>query len=99
MAVKVGLVGTGGMANGHLEHLSEIKEVEITSLCDIKRERVEAASKKYGGKIYTDYEKMLKEEKLDALYICLPPFAHENIEILAAEKGTHLFIENLLVFP
>lgn len=93
MAMKVGLVGTGGMANRHLEYLSKIKEVEITSLCDIKRERVEAASKKYGGKIYTDYEKMLKEEKLDALYICLPPFAHENVEILAAEKGIHLFIE------
>ena len=58
MAVKVGLVGTGGMANEHLEHLSKIREVEITSLCDIKRERVGATSKKYGGKIYTDYEKM-----------------------------------------
>ena len=36
---------------------------------------------------------MLEEERLDAFYICLPPFAHEDVEILTAEKGIHLFIE------
>jgi len=93
MIVKVGFVGTGGIANWHLEHLSKIEGIKITSLCDIKREKAEATAKKYGGRVYTDYEKMLEEEKLDALYVCLPPFAHKNVEILAAEKGIHLFIE------
>jgi len=93
MVVKIGFVGAGGIANWHLGHLSKIEDADIVSLCDVKRERAEVTAKKYGGRIYTDYEKMLKEEKLDALYVCLPPFAHENVEILAAEKGIHLFVE------
>ena len=93
MAVKVGFVGAGGIANWHLGHLSKIEDADIVSLCDVKRERVEVTAKKYGGRIYTDYEKMLKEEKLDALYVCLPPFAHENVEILAAEKGYYRLMD------
>ncbi|MGP4066419.1 Gfo/Idh/MocA family protein [Oceanobacillus sp. M65] len=36
---------------------------------------------------------MLKEEKLDALYICIPPFAHGNLEEKAAQLGIHLMVE------
>lgn len=93
MAVKVGFVGTGGIANWHLEHLSKIRETKIVCLYDVNKERVEAAAKKWEAKPYADYEKMLDEQELDALYICTPPFAHGDVEISAAEKGIHLFIE------
>lgn len=92
MAVKVGFVGSGGIANWHLEHLSKIK-TKIVCLYDVNRERVETAAKKWKAKSYTDYERMLEEEELDVLYICTPPFAHGDVEILAAEKGIHLFVE------
>jgi len=36
---------------------------------------------------------MLNKENLDALYICLPPFAHAEQEIAAAERGIHLLVE------
>jgi predicted dehydrogenase len=36
---------------------------------------------------------MIEAEGLDALYVCIPPGAHTDAEILAARKGIHLFVE------
>jgi len=93
MSVRVGFIGTGKIANRHIEKLTRIKEAKLVSFCDVVREKAEKLARKYGGRAYTDYYEMLDEESLDAVYICLPPFAHADQEILAAEKGINLFIE------
>lgn len=96
--VKVGFVGTGGIAShAHLPALSKIEGVQIEALCDMVESRVKSASEKFGGKIYTDYKEMLDKEALDALYVCVPPFAHQDAEIIAAQKGIHLFVEKPVV--
>ena len=59
VTLKIGFIGTGWIANWHLEHLSTIEGTKIVSLCDVNKERVEAASKKWKAKSYTDYERML----------------------------------------
>ena len=43
--------------------------------------------------MYSDGQKLIRDEQLDALYLCVPPTAHGNLEILAAQKGIHLFVE------
>lgn len=93
MSVKVGFVGTGVIARSHLQNLSQIGEVEIAALCDIQAERVHQAATEFGGKCYTDYREMLQRERLDALYVCIPPYAHSDQELLAVERGVHLFVE------
>src|SRR3954447_10408235 len=95
--VKVAFVGTGGIANHHLSGLAEIEGVEIVALCDVAEERAAAAVAKYGGQVHTDYRRMLDEVAMDALYVCVPPFAHQDAEILAAQKGVHLFVEKPVV--
>jgi predicted dehydrogenase len=94
---RIGFVGVGGIANNHLKKLKEIEGVEIVGLCDLVEERVQAASKDYGGKVYTNYKKMIDEVDMDGMYVCIPPFAHSDAEILAAQKGIHLFVEKPVV--
>ena len=36
---------------------------------------------------------MLEQEKLDAVFICVPPFAHGNLEIDVAKRGIPFFVE------
>jgi predicted dehydrogenase len=92
--VKVGFVGTGGIATeAHLPALQKIDGVEIAALCDTDEGRARQAADTFGGRTYTDHHKMLDGEELDALFVCLPPFAHTDAEVLAAQKGVHLFIE------
>ncbi len=95
--VRIGFVGVGGIAHSHLGRLQEIEAAEIVGLCDVVQERVEEAAAQFGGAVFVDYERMLGEVEMDALYVCVPPFAHERAEILAAERGIHLFVEKPVV--
>lgn len=93
MAIKIGFIGTGGISRPHRKHLKEMDDVEVVAMCDLEEDRVKEAAEEWNASVYTDYKKMLDSEEMDALYVCIPPFAHEDQEILAAEKGIALFVE------
>src|SRR6185295_19584217 len=95
--VKIGFIGTGGVARwAHFGHLSKWSDVKLAAFCDVNQQACEAAAKEFGGKAYTSAEKMLDAEKLDGVYVCVPPFAHEKHEILAAQRKVAVFVEKPL---
>ncbi|NRF95728.1 Gfo/Idh/MocA family oxidoreductase [Paenibacillus frigoriresistens] len=96
MKIRVGFVGVGGIADVHLSNLSKNAQVELVALCDIAEEIVRGKAAQYGAKAYTDANRMLDCEKLDALFLCVPPFAHGDLEEKAAVRGIHLFVEKPL---
>ena len=49
--------------------------------------------RKLQAKVYTDYKAMLTEAGLHAVYICVPPFAHGDLELAAIDAGLALFVE------
>src|SRR5260370_2648609 len=98
--VTLGFVGTGGIARHHLAQLSKLEGVRIGAVWDVVEARAREAAGKFGGAVYSDYSQMLEGEKLDGVYVCVPPAAHRSREdgtpppeILAAERGVHLFVE------
>lgn len=91
--VKVGVLGAGNMGEVHVKNLVQIPDAKITAICDMNKTKAEALSSLCGARVYTDFDKMLEEEKLDVLYILLPPFAQSGQFERAAEKGIHIFIE------
>jgi predicted dehydrogenase len=94
--VRVALVGCGGIGSGfHLPHLAKMDDVELSAFCDILPERAKAARDKFaeGAGTYTDYREMLEKEKLDAVFVCVPPGVHPEIETDVVTKGLHLFIQ------
>jgi len=93
MAIRIGFIGVGGIAGSHLSRLSQIKEARITALTDVVKEKTAKVAKEYQANAYTDYKEMLDQEKLDAVFICLPPFAHGDIEIELAQREIPFFIE------
>jgi myo-inositol 2-dehydrogenase / D-chiro-inositol 1-dehydrogenase len=93
MAVKIGFVGTGGVAQGHMQRLSEMADVTMTAYADVALDRAQAAADKFGGQAYDNFRAMLDGEALDGLVICTPPFAHGDIELAACERGLHMLIE------
>ena len=93
MKVRIAFIGTGGIAQAHMERLSRIPGVEFVGMCDIDEEKARGTSVNYGGRVYTDYHKMLEELEVDACYICVPPFAHEDQELLCIEKNIPFFVE------
>ncbi len=97
MSVKIGFVGAGGNARGHMGRLSEVESAEIVAICDVAEEAARSATEEFGGTAYTDHHEMLDKVQMDALYVSVPPFAHTDAELLAAEAGLHLFVEKPVV--
>ncbi len=74
--LKVACVGTGFIAGRHLEALSTFPDVEVVAVADAVRERAEEVAGRYGTRAYDDGMALLEKEDLDAVWICVPPFAH-----------------------
>lgn len=92
-SVRVGFIGCGGIANLHMNNLSRIEDTELVAFCDVDEARAKSAAERFKGNFYTDHREMLEKESLDAVYICIPPHAHTDHEIVAAQAGIAIFVE------
>jgi myo-inositol 2-dehydrogenase / D-chiro-inositol 1-dehydrogenase len=94
MPVKIGFVGAGGIAGNHFGNLEQIPEASIVAVYDPDAARVAAACRRFPSAIgFESFEEMMRSATLDALYVCVPPFAHQDYEVQAARKGVHLLVE------
>lgn len=94
MAIKVGVIGCGSIAKyRHLQEYSQNSEVEITAVCDIVKERAEAAADLYEAEAYTDYKTLLESADIDAVSVCLPNYLHAPVSIDALNSGKHVLCE------
>lgn len=76
-----------------MSRLSEMPDVTLVAFADVSEATVQDAAGKFGVKAYTDAAKMLDENELDAVYVCIPPFAHGQPEKLVVERNLALFVE------
>jgi len=91
--VKIGFIGCGGNARGHMRSLSRNNDVTFIAFTDIDLSKAKKCAEEYGGRAYSDYHQMLKNEDLDIVFISLPPFAHSDEVMVAAEHGVNIYIE------
>ncbi len=93
--LRVGVIGVGRMAEiCHLPILAGLPQIEMVAFCDTNRDNLSARGDEYGvASRYTNHHDMLDAEQLDAVCVFVPPFAHTDAEIMAAERGIHLFVE------
>lgn len=93
MPLRLGFIGTGGIAIRHLNEAAANPDVEMVGYCDVAIERAQAAAEKFGGNAYQNFVELYDIEKPDAVIICTPPFAHGDIEEEACKRGIHFFVE------
>ena len=93
---RIGFIGAGGIAQRHLGILEQFEDVVLTAFADPVAERAQGAAERFGARAFTDLETMLAEVPLDAVYICVPPFAHGVPERAALSRGLPFFVEKPL---
>lgn len=93
--LKVGLVGTGGIATRHLTaYLERPDRVQLTAVCDVVENLAQDFAKSAGvSDIYTDIDQMLREADIDAVDVCTSHDYHAPLTIAAAEAGKHVIVE------
>lgn len=93
---RIGFIGAGGIAHRHLGVLEGFEDVEIAAFADPAIERARAAAERFGAAAFADLDAMLEAQPLDALYICVPPFAHGAPERAALARNLPFFVEKPL---
>jgi predicted dehydrogenase len=94
--MRVACVGTGFIAGRHLAALSGFEDVEVVAVADAVPERAEEAAARAGARPYSDGLNLLETEELDAVWLCVPPFAHGPLESAALDRGLPFFVEKPL---
>ena len=90
---RAAVIGCGNISVMHLDSITHLDGMEIAAVCDIKKERAEAAAEKYHTKAYTDYTELLEKEKPDAVHLCLPHYLHIPAAQEALKMGVHVLSE------
>ena len=92
--IKVGIIGSGFIAEHHCLSYSQLPYVEIVGLSSINDEQAKLLMKKYKiqGNIYNDYVNLLKLD-CDAISVCVPNYLHRKITIDVLNAGKHALVE------
>ena len=94
--VKVGIIGTGWIAEAHAVGYKQMEDVEVVAAADLVPGKAEKFCKDNGLEGVRCYESghaMLEAEELDAVSICTYNCQHAPCAIDALEHGVHVMLE------
>lgn len=91
--VQGAIIGLGKMGLSHAAIVGGNSQAELTSVCDTSSLILNAFKKFSQIKTYSDYIRMLDNEKLDFVIVATPTRFHYPIVKYALQKGIHTFCE------
>lgn len=92
MAIKVGVIGAGGMAHYHIAGFRQAG-AEVVAMADVNEEAAKASAEKNDiPTVFGDVAEMLVSD-IDAVSIIVPNKFHAPLAIQALEAGKHVFCE------
>lgn len=92
--LRVGIIGTGTIANQHATSLKGYAGGEIVVVFDVLGDRARAYAEKWGIPHVADsLDDLVHRDDIDAVIVCTPPFAHAEPTIKALEAGKHVLCE------
>lgn len=95
--IKVGLIGSGFIAEHHAYAYRLLPNVEIIGCSSILEDQAKLLMKKFNipGEPIKNYKDLLDMD-CDTVSICLPNYLHKEVGIAALESGKHIIIEKPL---
>lgn len=93
--LRIGIIGTGGIANSHIDSYLKQPDVEVVAGADLIPGKAEKFFKdhKVDAKAFTDYKEMVDTMNLDAVSVCTYNRTHAECTIYALEHGVHVLLE------
>jgi myo-inositol 2-dehydrogenase/D-chiro-inositol 1-dehydrogenase len=95
MSVRVGLVGAGSVGARHARTLAGFDDVEFVGVADEAPGAAEVLATELGVPAVDSIDRLLRQP-LDAVWLCVPPFAHGDLELAVVRAGLPFFVEKPL---
>ena len=94
--LKVGIIGTGWIAEAHIQSYKNMPDVEVVAAADLIPGKAEAFMERFGVEgvhFYPSHKEMIDNEQLDAVSVCTYNAAHAVPTIYALEHGVNVLLE------
>ena len=92
--LNVGIVGVGSHAYRNLLPALNYLPVSLRAVCDSNRRLAEVTAAQYGAKgWYENAAQMYRNERLDAVFLCVSPQLHPQLACEAFDAGLHVWME------
>ena len=91
--LKAGIIGLGILGNQHARFLNEQPEVDVIAVADIDNQRAQAICGQVSAQPYDDYERMIKEHRLDIVVVATPDPLHKEPVLAAIAGGVPTIIQ------
>ena len=95
--LKVGIIGTGWIAEAHVEAYKKMDDVDIVALADLVPNKAEEFKKNNGldgAKCYLSHKELIDDNPdLDAVSVCTYNTTHAECTIYALEHGINVLCE------
>jgi predicted dehydrogenase len=95
-ATRVGFVGAGWIVAVHTRVLAGFDDVRVVGIASRNAQSGGKVAEAVGARLYPDYRSMLDQAELDAVFVCLPPYAAIEPALAVADRGIPLFTEKPL---
>ncbi|MHC4574536.1 MAG: Gfo/Idh/MocA family protein [Planctomycetota bacterium] len=104
--IRVAIVGFGFMGRMHYRCWQALEDVQAAAFCDVNPDIAERTEEAVGNiegaardvdfrrvRLYQNCQKMLAEQKLDAVSLTLPTYLHAEYSIKALQAGINVLCE------
>lgn len=91
MSTRVGIIGTGFIAESHATAMRSVPALELAGVFDLSTAAGEAFARKWGATAYADLGALLAD--VDAVIVCTPNDTHVGMGEKALAAGCHLLQE------
>jgi len=93
--LRIGVIGAGRIGKLHANNLKNaVPGAAVTAISDVNLLSAKALAATLGvGKVYQEYQQLLDDPDVDAVFICASTDMHSPISIAAAKAGKHIFCE------
>ncbi|WNF38536.1 Gfo/Idh/MocA family oxidoreductase [Bacillaceae bacterium IKA-2] len=93
----IGIIGLGAIGERLMKQFQGQEDLVVTAFCDTNEIRLKAMAETFAIKSVTiDYQELLANEDLQAVYVAVPPKYHEEIVLAAVAAGKHILCEKPL---
>ena len=96
VVTRLGIIGAGWIAGVHLRVLSGFDDVQVVGTASRNPDSAGRLAESAGARVYPDYRSMLDAAALDAVFVCLPPYAAVEPALAVVDRGIALFAEKPL---
>lgn len=96
--MKVAVIGAGAMGRNHARVYAELAEVELVAIADADAAVAASVARRHNIQAYTDYARLLDEQRPDAVTIATPTVDHLEVALQAVKRGIHLLVEKPIAY-